>query len=834
MFKCNIASHAKLAFEFKSIKLRLSNTIENIKFNKTCLNLQVIPNYVQVKINTKTIPAIKTKQFAEEFWIRNEIKFLYKKKDMLNTLLYNKHLELARHTHPAQLGHIMNKINSQVSQQILKKKKTQQTKINSLLIRKSSNQQKINIKHTFYQRVVNLTNIQFNEDEINILNKGLKHNFKTGSLNKNLLTELINAESAIKSVKNEQNEIVLRSIIDKKVERINHQQMKYKKVYNNNKNEIRLLNNIKHKLNAHKSLITKADKGQSIVIMEINNYVDKVNSFLKDNNINILNKDPTAQFNTQLKSALNKTKHLFTSNEIRQLKMIDPKAPTLRGLPKVHKHNVPIRPLVNFTTAPSYKISKKLDTILRNHIKLQNNNSVKNSLQLITMTDNLEIVDRHVMASLDITNLYTNIPVNTTIEIIKTNLENNSTMDSKHIKELITMLKTVLEQNYFIFNDSYYIQEDGLAMGSPLSSIMAEVYLNHVENLHILSDKNPQKDKILFYKRYVDDIFLIFNGNTRQLEVLCKYVNGLTPKLKFTLETECTGTLNFLDLTIKKKDNKLQFSIYRKPTTTDHTIHATSYHSQSVKMSAYNSLVHRLLSVPLSVEDYANEVNIIKHIATVNGYNCDIVQKIIKKFTKNKKAQSYTNLTKDTVANKKQTFVSIEYGELLHHTLKNELKKHNIILACKTTNKLEKHVNTKQGTISNKYDRSGIYKLNCNDCNKIYIGQTGRKFKTRFSEHIPKSTLVQKSKFAEHLVNERHNINKIDTNMEILHKCKKSNRMTTLEEMEIYNHFKKEPHNMLNDKLKYNHNIIFERINLIKLADKKTDVSQGQDMLDAG
>jgi len=61
----------------------------------------------------------------------------------------------------------------------------------------------------------------------------------------------------------------------------------------------------------------------------------------------------------------------------------------------------------------------------------------------------------------------------------------------------------------------------------------------------------------------------------------------------------------------------------------------------------------------------------------------------------------------------------------------------------------------------------------CNDCDKIYIGQTGCEFKTRFAEHIPKSTSTQRSKFAEHLVIEKHSINNIDTNMEMLHKYKK-------------------------------------------------------------
>ena len=65
--------------------------------------------------------------------------------------------------------------------------------------------------------------------------------------------------------------------------------------------------------------------------------------------------------------------------------------------------------------------------------------------------------------------------------------------------------------------------------------------------------------------------------------------------------------------------------------------------------------------------------------------------------------------------------------------------------------------------------------------------------------------------------------------MQVLHGCKKSRHMTTLEEMEIYNHFKTEPDNMLNEKLKYNSNILFERIDLIKKAVAQTAVFQDND-----
>lgn len=64
---------ALLDTQYKSVKLKLVYTIQNIKFNKDCLRLDVIPNYAEIKINNRSYAANKTKAFAETLWIRNEI-----------------------------------------------------------------------------------------------------------------------------------------------------------------------------------------------------------------------------------------------------------------------------------------------------------------------------------------------------------------------------------------------------------------------------------------------------------------------------------------------------------------------------------------------------------------------------------------------------------------------------------------------------------------------------------------------------------------------------------------------------------------------------------------
>ena len=153
------------------------------------------------------------------------------------------------------------------------------------------------------------------------------------------------------------------------------------------------------------------------------------------------------------------------------------------------------------------------------------------------------------------------MPVHDTISIVKDLLIEGEKLNHKQIDELILLLNVLLKQNYFTFNNNFYLQEFGLAMGSPLSGLLADLYLHHFENTYMFSENNKFCNNIKFYARYVDDTFIIFNGTLRQIEKLKHYLNSLSKNIQFTLETEVDNKLNFLDLTVTKYLNKFQYKI---------------------------------------------------------------------------------------------------------------------------------------------------------------------------------------------------------------------------------------------------------------------------------
>ena len=130
-----------------------------------------------------------------------------------------------------------------------------------------------------------------------------------------------------------------------------------------------------------------------------------------------------------------------------------------------------------------------------------NNTSVKNNIELVKKTQHIHISHNSTLASFNITNLYTNVPIKETIQTLEHLLRHNNTPET-HIHEIITLTKIITEQNYFTYNNKIYTQTDGLPMGSPISGILAEIFIHNIEQNHIINN-NKYTNKIIYWHRYV-------------------------------------------------------------------------------------------------------------------------------------------------------------------------------------------------------------------------------------------------------------------------------------------------------------------------------------------
>ena len=211
---------------------------------------------------------------------------------------------------------------------------------------------------------------------------------------------------------------------------------------------------------------------------------------------------------------------------------MNPSAPTIKGLIKVHKPSQPIRPLVNWRNAPTYNLAKLFSQKIRQIAPLPNTHNVENTRGLIDKLKHTLISPHFRFASLDITNLYTNIPIKETRDILFDKLEQNNT-DLKQKRELMKWFDTITSQNYFTHNGNIQIQNDGLAMCAPSSGLISELFLQ-MEHVHLA--RLSTKHKIIDYFRYMDDILLIFDSNHTDIQTVLNDFNAIHPKLKFTLD----------------------------------------------------------------------------------------------------------------------------------------------------------------------------------------------------------------------------------------------------------------------------------------------------------
>jgi hypothetical protein len=172
----------------------------------------------------------------------------------------------------------------------------------------------------------------------------------------------------------------------------------------------------------------------------------------------------------------------------------------------------------------------------------------------------IQIHPHHSMASLEIANLYTNVPIKDTRNIISNTLRKQKINPSTR-KELMKWFDIITKQNYFSSNNDILIQEDGLAMRAPTSSLLAEFFLQHLENSHIPTLTN--KHKITGYLRYVDDILIIYDSNHSNILDILQDFNKIHPNLIFTAEQEHDQKLNFLDITIHKTPSSWETNLHR-------------------------------------------------------------------------------------------------------------------------------------------------------------------------------------------------------------------------------------------------------------------------------
>lgn len=338
-------------------------------------------------------------------------------------------------------------------------------------------------------------------------------------------------------------------------------------------------------------------------------YDNQIETLLNDENIYTkLKKDPTNQIQTKLNNIIS---NIHKKGKIdwklsKFLKSYNGIAPAIYGLPKIHKINTPLRPIVSCIQSVTYNFSKFLESFITPTLG-KSNFHIKDSWEFAEFIKNITIPENYILISLDVKSLYTNV----TLDLIEPAIKNRWIDISKNTNldfdTFLNVIKFVINELYFRFNEKFYKQISGLPMGLPLSAPLANLVMEELENLII--PKLPFN--IPFYKRYVDDIITAIPKN--QIQQTLKIFNTYHPRLQFTIEIETKSCISFLDILLIRSNNQIKIKWYRKKIASERFLNFKGINPISHKRNVITALIDR--AIAFTNPNYRpDSINTIKNI----------------------------------------------------------------------------------------------------------------------------------------------------------------------------------------------------------------------------
>ena len=228
------------------------------------------------------------------------------------------------------------------------------------------------------------------------------------------------------------------------------------------------------------------------------------------------------------------------------------------GYPKCMT-GMPLRPIVSSIGAVTYEASKELSRILKPLVG-KSPYQVQNNKEFIQQIKGNKLRSDEIIMSYDAKALFTSVPIQPALKIIKELLEDDKELHqrtSMTVNSITCLLEFSLSSTYFTFQDKYYEQVEGAAMGSPISPKVANMYMEDLEMRAI--NTSPH---IPLWKRFVDDTFVVIKAAHKQSFFL-DHINSIDHHIQFTSEdTRPDGSMPFLDIliTLEKMAALVQWS----------------------------------------------------------------------------------------------------------------------------------------------------------------------------------------------------------------------------------------------------------------------------------
>ena len=264
---------------------------------------------------------------------------------------------------------------------------------------------------------------------------------------------------------------------------------------------------LKKKSNTNSIVISKQDKGRGVVIVNHSTYLEKCFTLLNTSQFNKLTKDPTHAREWKTQRVVRKIKLKLPSNIYSKIYPTGSAPAKFYGTAKIHKlspndtiNELPLRSIVSNIGTATYHLSKYLAKLLSPLSESQY--TVKNTKHFVEEIKKKHIPSDHLLVSFDVKSLFRNVPLDETIKVILNRIYEKNEISTDITKsEMKELLNLCTKSVHFTFENNIYVQNDDVAVGSPLGPILANMFMVELERSVI----ETLMDKMKCWTMHVDD-----------------------------------------------------------------------------------------------------------------------------------------------------------------------------------------------------------------------------------------------------------------------------------------------------------------------------------------
>ena len=316
-----------------------------------------------------------------------------------------------------------------------------------------------------------------------------------------------------------------------------------------------------------------------------------------------------------------------------------PRIPEFYTLTKIHKKTPVGR--------PTERISSFVDSLLQ-PIAIKQEFYMKDTTDFINFIENTQIPDNVALATLDVSSVYTNIPQEEGIDVVcrfyEDHYEQKLPIPTNDLREL---MRLILEENSFKFNEKHFVQTHGIAMGTKMAVAFSVIFMADLEKRLLAA--SPLKPFV--WKRFIDDIFSLWNIPMEEVSIFVDFANSFHPKIKFTCEMSSERAV-FLDTEVFKGPRLSSLGIldsqtHFKPTETFQYTHFSFCHPFNTKKGFIKGEALRLLRTNSIKENFYKHKRDFEQRLCDRGYPAALVHKILTEVQFSDRTEALRNKTKN-------------------------------------------------------------------------------------------------------------------------------------------------------------------------------------------